>query len=374
MKRAKTRILLVAPMPPPWGGIGKWTVLLSSWLATRSALDYRIINTSPWKREATDLQFGRRLLEGTIQGFVDALKTLFLIIFWRPSLIHLTTSGSLAGFRDVTVLTVARLSGVKSSYHIRIGRLPEITSHGSWEWRILKYAMQLSSKIILIDRASYLSLSCYFQESKLYLLPNAIDLSPHDVRMPADSNPGLKKVLFLGWILPAKGIDELITAWRQLAGADWELLLVGPYREPYKNEILKRVDNRCRIRFIGEVPNDQALGWIKAADILVLPTYTEGFPNVLLEAMAAEKPVIATPVGAIPEILDFDTNNPCGLKIPVRNSDALAQAIRTLMNSPGMRFELGHRARAKVESSYSAPEVFGRLLSIWADIACEANH
>jgi glycosyltransferase involved in cell wall biosynthesis len=367
MMRAISRALLVVPVPPPWGGIGKWTVLFSSWLTVRKKPGFRIVNTSPWVREATDLRIYKRILEGTAQGIVDIFKTLFLLITWRPDILHLTTSGSLAGLRDIAVLSLARLAGVSSSYHVRIGRMPEIIKLAGWEWLLTKWAARLATSIIVIDKATQSCLKHFFKEEKLFLLPNAINLDSLDVAIPPDYDPGRKMLLFVGWVLPTKGVGELIEAWVRLPKTNWELLLVGPFREDYLSELKSKAGNRDNVRFIGEVSNDRALGWIKASDILVLPTHTEGFPNVLLEAMAASKAVIATPVGAIPEILDFDTDKPCGLKVPTGDPDALARAIQSLISDLELRTELGNRARVKVESSYSTAKVFEELLSIWAD-------
>jgi glycosyltransferase involved in cell wall biosynthesis len=67
---------------------------------------------------------------------------------------------------------------------------------------------------------------------------------------------------------------------------------------------------------------------MQAADLFVLPTYTEGFPNVILEAMAAGKAIISTRVGAIPEMLAVDENESCGLVIAPRDAGALVAALR----------------------------------------------
>ena len=99
---------------------------------------------------------------------------------------------------------------------------------------------------------------------------------------------------------------------------------------------------------------------LAGAAVFVLPSYSEGFPNAVLEAMAQAKPIIATDVGAIPDMLDG-----CGMVIPPKSSQALARALEALMNSPEDAQSMGKRARLKLEREYSLERVFSLYQSIW---------
>ncbi|MEI2724755.1 MAG: glycosyltransferase family 4 protein [Verrucomicrobiota bacterium] len=104
---------------------------------------------------------------------------------------------------------------------------------------------------------------------------------------------------------------------------------------------------------------------MQAAEVFVLPTYTEGFPNVILEAMAAGKAIVSTRVGAIAEMLDADGESPSGLVIQPRDAGSLANALRQLLSDAELRETLGARARGKVTRCYSTDVVFRRLLDLW---------
>ena len=91
-------------------------------------------------------------------------------------------------------------------------------------------------------------------------------------------------------------------------------------------------------------------------DIFVLPSRTEAFPNVLLEAMATGLPVVASDVGGIPELVEDGRN---GLLVPVGDAQALAAAIVRLMAEPQLADALGEAARLAIESRYS----FDRMVS-----------
>ena len=102
-----------------------------------------------------------------------------------------------------------------------------------------------------------------------------------------------------------------------------------------------------------------------AADVFVLPSHTEGFPNVVVEAMAFGKPIVATSVGAIPEMLAGN----CGLVVPPHDAVALGDALRDLCGNSSLRTELGVRAQAKARSEYSMERVMEQLMAVWRNAA-----
>jgi glycosyltransferase involved in cell wall biosynthesis len=158
-------------------------------------------------------------------------------------------------------------------------------------------------------------------------------------------------------------------AWRELRPQGWRLRLAGLGNAAYQKELLGIVGPDAGVEFLGDLPPEVAWRHMQAAEIFVLPTHTEGFPNVILEAMAAGKAIISTRVGAVPEMLDADENEPCGLVIAPRDAGALVAALRQLLSDRELRETLGRRAQAKQARAYTTDVVFGRLLRLWKDAA-----
>lgn len=123
------------------------------------------------------------------------------------------------------------------------------------------------------------------------------------------------------------------------------------------------------IAFLDEQPHQQALDLIAGADIIVLPSYTEGFSNVILEAMAAGKPITASRVGAIPEMLGEREGDPCGILVPPKDEQAIITALLQLLEDPQLRITLGRRARLRVTQQYSLEEGFANLVQLWQSLA-----
>ena len=117
------------------------------------------------------------------------------------------------------------------------------------------------------------------------------------------------------------------------------------------------IRDRAQVVFEGEKKHDDALSMLSQASIFTLPSYTEGFPNAVLEAMAFEKPIIATDVGAIPDMLQG-----CGMVIQKENVDALENALVKLLEDEELCESLGKAAKQKIEQEYSLERVFNKYM------------
>lgn len=152
---------------------------------------------------------------------------------------------------------------------------------------------------------------------------------------------------FVGRLVRDKGVIELEAAWQRLRAdyPDLHLLLVGPFepQDPVPVDVRSRLEGDARVHLAGmdwETPPYYA-----AMDLLVLPTYREGFPNVLLEAAAMELPVVAT---RIPGCVDAVEDGVTGTLVPVKDVDELVTAIRRYLGDPALRLRHGVAGRARV--------------------------
>lgn len=358
------RVLLISPKAPPYGGIGNWTNLLLAWSSTNRNLLIDHIDTAVHWREVTDHAIYKRIVGGLLQATIDIARIFVHCVINKPQVLHLTTSGGLGTGRDIIILLLSRLLHLPSVCHIRFGRIPQLADAKNIEWRLIFTAMRIASKVIAIDRETELALKPMLSKTKLNFLPNAIGMT--DYSLDSCQMQRTKRVLYLGHVIPTKGISELIDAWVIIDNSAWELMIAGPCEQSYVKELLAKVDmHRTPVHFVGQKSHDEAMALMMTAEIFVLPSYTEGFPNVILEAMSLGKPIIATNVGAIPDMLQYSKNESCGVIIEPKNAQSLVSALRQLISTPDLRFALGKKAREKVEKDYEVNKIFNRLFEIW---------
>lgn len=127
-QRKKMNICFVAPVPPPYGGIANWMAMMCRYMdqEKKDEIQYTLINTAPKKRVTE----GRTLWNRVVDGGLDMLrirKKLQHVLSERDyDCIHITTSGHLSFVRDLALLLLAKKRNVKTLYHIRFGRVPDI--------------------------------------------------------------------------------------------------------------------------------------------------------------------------------------------------------------------------------------------------------
>jgi glycosyltransferase involved in cell wall biosynthesis len=165
---------------------------------------------------------------------------------------------------------------------------------------------------------------------------------------------------FVGRIVRDKGIAELVSAWKTLSKEfpQLHLLVVGEFesQDAVSPEVEHSLRNDSRIHLTGIAWNMPQL--YAAMDVLVLPTYREGFPVVPLEAAAMQLPIVATRVpGCIDAIQDGGT----GTLVPPRDTEELAEAIRTYLKDPELRRQHGRAARDRVLQDFR-PEAIWKAL------------
>jgi glycosyltransferase involved in cell wall biosynthesis len=156
-----------------------------------------------------------------------------------------------------------------------------------------------------------------------------------------------------------QAVSRLPEARLVLAGRDLEQ--GGAYQDELERES-ERLGIRERVEF-GFHEDVPAL--LETLDVVALPSWTEGLPLVLLEAMARGRPVVATTVGGTPELV---TDGETGLLVPPRDPEALADALRRVLGDAELARRLGEAARARVAERFSAAEQERRILALYDDV------
>lgn len=171
--------------------------------------------------------------------------------------------------------------------------------------------------------------------------------------------------IFIGRFVGDKGLRELVKAFKLLGETDYHLLLVGDIEGSSDDIDISEIKKIRHIHISQGWVND-VRPWLAAADILVFPSYREGFPNVVLEAGAMELPSIVTDINGSREIIREGHN---GLIVPPRNVEALTNAMRKLAKSPQATLKaMGKAARENVIAKYTQRFVMDCLKDYYRQI------
>jgi len=213
-----------------------------------------------------------------------------------------------------------------------------------------------------------------FIDKEIHLIPNGIDTN---LFKPTDKNVALAETFnlqpskpgvigFVGELREKKGLQTLLSAYAQVIKMRaTSLLVVGEVRQ---GDDLKAFDEfrgatpNLNIFVTGHTPHNDLPSYYSLMDVFVHPSLRDGMPNAVLEAMACEKPVIATPVGGIKDIIEDGKN---GIIVNVNDTNMLAEKILELLEDSEKRSRLGKNARELIVSKYTLEKELEANLSVY---------
>ena len=355
------RVLMLGPLPPSVGGME--TVLENlqgSSLARQCQLT--VLNNGKTTPEGRPFVAGAAAQAG-LAGHIAAN-----ILRHRPQLVHIHTCSGFTFWRDTVHLAVARLLWRRVIWHIHGGKFEEfLASLGSVRRRLARAALQSAAAVVVLGEDWVARLEPFAPGATWRIVANGVPLPRDDNR----SSEGTFAALSLANLEPGKGPRDLVSAvaLAQRNGFAGEVLLAGRETEPgQKDDLLKHIA-ACGcdglVRFLGVVTGPDKEAAFRRANCFVLPSYAEGLPMAMLEAMAHGLPVIVTRVGAIPEVV---TDGVEGFLIEPGDVAALADRLLRLASDADLRSRMGLAARRRVEAGYSLDRMVEGILAVYREI------
>jgi glycosyltransferase involved in cell wall biosynthesis len=180
------------------------------------------------------------------------------------------------------------------------------------------------------------------------------------LRLELKIPPESQVVGFVGRLTRDKGIAELVKAFSRLRGTSrtLRLLLVGDFEEgdPLPKDVRREIETNSKIIRTGFVP--EAAAYYHLMDVLALPTHREGFPNAVLEAQAAGKPVVGTrTTGVVDAVVDGVT----GIMVPAGDAETLAKSLELLLTNKDLAAAKGRAGHERVRREFQQERIWGAL-------------
>ena len=302
--------------------------------------------------------------EGRDEGLIGKVlrllvSPLFLaasIVFRHVSIVHLNTSlNPKAYWRDLVYLFVSKALGARVVYQVHGGELPrKFFARSPLLTSFLRWTLGIPDLVVVLAQVELRAYREFVPRQDVVALPNGIDCRPYSgiPTVQSDSSRALQLV-YVGRIAREKGLYETLQGLRLAheLGVDARLVVAGSGpEEPRLRRYAQALGIAPRVCFVGPIFGADKVKLLSGADVMVLPSYSEGLPYALLEAMAAGVPVIATPVGAIPDVVSDGIH---GFLVPARDGKAIAESLAVLAGDRDKLSWMSRACRRRIRAAFS---------------------
>lgn len=356
------KTVLLAPLPPPYGGIAEWTQrMLSARLENGWTLD--IVDEKVSERRGTyskkrnikeEIQRSVRIWQGLKQKLEDEdVKLVHCCIPATP----------FAMIREYVSCCITKRHNRKFIMHFRC-TVPNMVK-GGFSQRILKSLCKKSDCIMVLNHQTEQYLRA-ITDTPCVVIPNFVDCAEIDAGETYHVRDEIRKAVYVGGVMPSKGCDDIVRLASKFPTIQFEM--VGMVENSI-NEMVKEM-NIQNVILPGAMPHNEVLKHIEDADIFVFLSHYEGegFSNALVEAMAMGIPCIVSDWAANKDMVE----NCGGVVIPVQDVDAATRALE-YMKPMEVREKMSQWNHDKVKKAYTANIVTSMYVRVYEQLVLDAG-
>jgi glycosyltransferase involved in cell wall biosynthesis len=371
-ERGKPHVVISGPLPPPPGGIAAVIRTIVEG-ALRDRYAFTSFNVAePHRRDDFAWRTVNRALsrglgrDGAYNLVGRARFAAYRALFdRRVDIAHLHVSHGYDTWLGVRMARFAKQRGVKTILHLHglfdvvVPKLPARVQRAFWR------ALAVPDRLVVLSDGWRRWFEQGVPAERISMLRNPVDVRRFGPRRERPGDDTLR-LLFAGMSDPVrKGIHEILAAAPAIVAAlpNARFVCVGQDVERIEETRVRGTALAPFFSFEGSKNGDQMVAYFEGADLLLLPSHSEGLPIALLEAMAASLPVVSCPVNGIPEAMSDPDN---GRLIPPRDPAALAQAVIELARDPERRARIGAANRRRVEREFDQSAYAEGLGAIYA--------
>jgi len=280
------------------------------------------------------------------------------IIRHKAKIVHLNTSmDAKAYWRDLIYLCLSKLLGRRVIYQIHGGELPSrFFGRNRVAQSFLRWTLSIPDVIVVLAKIERNAYERFSAGRRIEVIPNAIDLDDYRGMAERDYERPVVRLGYIGRLSKDKGIKETIEAVGALRRRGLKSICLriagsGPY-EGELRELVRSESLEESVDILGPVFGREKMTFWRETDLFIFPSYREGLPYAVLEALASGTPVISTRVGGIPDVVQEGVQ---GVFVNTHDSPAIAAAIESLL-SDRQRLRLMSRAAIERARTHYAVE------------------
>ncbi len=298
-----------------------------------------------------------------IWKFLKAFAYVFMLaVRGRVALLHCHVSMGGSFWRKFALASLGRRFGIPVILHLHGSETKLFyIALPSFAKRIVARQLTAASVVFVLSQSWRSFVLDVAPKAQVVVLPNYVELPEPTEKLSPDANIN---VLFLGLVGDRKGVYDLLPAFAAALKTVPQLFLrIGGNGEVEKAQALAdKLGLQANVDCLGWISGDAKNDLLRDADIFVLPSYNEGLPVSILEAMSWGLPVITTAVGGIPELIKDHVN---GFLISPGDIPALQNLLEQLGGNPDIRRRVGLAARESIKEEYSKEVILPILSSVY---------
>lgn len=315
--------------------------------------------------EKVDLNYIGTMVEGSkLRKLWQAVKAYirFLKLLPEYPIVHVNVASDSSYYRKSLFIKAAKRVGRKIVIHQHGGDFEtfyEKEQNDRGRARI-RQVLSMGDVFLVLSPKLKQFFKGILEPSKVILFPNAVPV-PDSI----EKEYGKQRILFLGRLCKEKGLRELFSVLPQLHGQfpQMHVLLGGIWED---EELLEEAAKMKEyVTDLGWLQGEAKKNYLRTSDLFVFPTYFEGQPVSVLEAMAYQCGIVATRVGGIPQMIEQEQT---GLLIEPKDPEGLKSALQKLLSDPELCERLGKNARAKVQKEFSIEKSLQELIKIYQQL------
>ena len=365
-------ILIMASTPPPYGGGEIMNEILVRGLRKES--NYRIIHINTSDNRG-NFNRGKFDFVNVGKGLLDLICLIKSILIYRPDVLYLPIAKSLTVFfRDSLYILSSSLLGVKVLCHLHGGYF-ELNKGSKLKALLVNLVLKRICILLVLGESIKQKLESQLPVQSLVVLYNGI--SPITQGKCYDKEPDEKfHVLFIGNLRKSKGFFDILKAipivlqkTKQIDfwfAGEWPS---GQVRD-YALSLIKQNGIEKHVEFWGLITRERKKEFFNRGDVLVHPTYYDGQPIVLLEAMSVGLPIVSTDIGSIVETV-IDNKN--GFIIPTRSPDRIAEKVLLLFRDKNLRMTMSAVSREIYEAKFTEEAFLANLQRILRQVCAQES-
>ena len=356
VKSRKPRVLMFGPDLDATSGISN---VVNNWLEVglRGKVDLKYISTL------------KHYVPGRIFfKAIEAMSTYFQLFKVSTNtfdIVHIHFSTGMSFYRKLIVFKLAKLKGFKIVIHLHGSNFKQFYQNGNdFKKKLIEKFFNEADAVLVLAKSWQSFCEQFCNKGNIRIIYNGASVDKFNSKINHRVNLNIS---FMGRLGQRKGIYDLLEAFEKLSSdiPNAKLVLGGDGDIDLVKKIIKEKNIENRIDILGWVTGKQKIEVFQKTDIYVLPSYNEGMPGSVLEAMAAGVPIISTPVGAIPEIVIENKN---GYLIKPGDINELYSKLKLLSQNKNLRERMGKESKRIIQEKFDVEKIVNKLLKIYEEI------